>query len=175
MAKYNPFEPDNEDGPIFNGPHHHPGRQPPHPPLHPHMREIVKVVFDDEARNKLEETYGDALKYVFDVINHAPAEGKLTLAILLGLKVDLSACTQYVTKAVKFPSPLLSETAKKALGKILGEGNIENALYIYNASPAEQVMIAVTIAMMMQDQYDVPETGEKEKGEPQDGLTKDNS
>ncbi len=125
--------------------------------MHPHVRHsIVKVRYDDNTRDKLEEIYGDddeVIDYVLRVIESAPPEIKLTLAMLLKFKVDLSGCTPYVSpKAVKFYSPILSESVKESIGKVLGWDNLDNALFIYNTSPDEQVLIAATIVKMLHKQ-----------------------
>lgn len=121
--------------------------------LPPRVRHsIVRIPFTTDIKDKLEDVFGDKLNYVFRVIDSAPPEIKLTLAMLLGFKVDLSECTKYVSKAVKFTSPLLNGDAKKVVGEILGFENLNNALHIYNASPAEQVLIAVTVAKLLQNQ-----------------------
>lgn len=140
------------------------------PLLPPHLRHgtvlpprvrhsIVRIPFTDDIKDKLEEVFGEKLNYVFNVIDSAPPEIKLTLAMLLGFNVDLSECTQYVSKVVKFTSPLLNGYAKDVMGKILGIENLDNALHIYNASPAEQVLIAVTVAKLLQNQLNDTEGG----------------
>lgn len=164
-------------------PHHAPPAHGIHTPHHgdvlpPHVRDtIVKALFDATMQEKLEGTYGNALDFVFDIIDRAPAEIKLTLSMLLGFKVDLTECTQYVSKPVKFTSALFNKLAKEAMGNIIGEANLKNALFIYNTCPAEQALIAVTVALMMQRRKLSSNNDEviKQEGESDNGSAENDS
>jgi len=132
-------------------PHHHYG-----PILPPRVRHsILKIQFTDKIKYELEEIYGDKLNYVLRVIESAPPEIKLTLAMLLGFKVELSECTQFISsEAVKFTYPFLNEEAKSIFTELLGNENLNNVFLIYKQSPPAQALIAVMVAKLLRNQKD---------------------
>jgi len=163
----NDHQPIPNDPRGYNRPPHHPAGHRPHPPHHGHhpkhhkphhghghipkhvRSSMIRIQYDDLAMDKIANVYGEMADFAIDTIERCPPEIKLTLALVLGLRVDFNDYRAYVREpAPRFPSPLLNETALDAFGQALGHNDVDVATQIYDACPPEQTLLAIAVAML---------------------------
>lgn len=119
-----------------------------HPAPPPHIRASqIRLSCDDETIAKLESLYGD-INYVLQILEICPPEIKLTLAMLFGIKVDLSDYPYETISMVRFANPFLDERNSKLIGKALNCSEEDIAVSIYNACPPEQALLALAVAVL---------------------------
>jgi len=125
---------------LHNGAFHH------HPP---HVRtSMIRLIYDDAAIARLELVYED-VDYVIDLIETSPPEIKLTLALALGINVDLSEYPQDFYPPIRFETPFLNEINKNSISASLDCAEPEIAVSIYNTCPPEQALLALAVAALI--------------------------
>jgi hypothetical protein len=134
---------------------HHP--QDNHPtPLHllggahqpPHIRASrIRLKYDEDTISRLGQLYDD-VEYVVDILETCPPEIKLTLAMLLGIQVDLREYPQAVHPMVRFATPFLNDQNSGLISQALDCSESDVAVNIYNTCPPEQALLALAVATL---------------------------
>lgn len=125
---------------------------PPHPRggalQPPHIRASrIRLNYDEGTIARLGQLYDD-VDYVVDILETCPPEIKLTLAMLLGIQVDLSEYPQDVHPMVRFALPFLNNKNTGLIGQALDCKEPDMAVNIYNSCPPEQVLLALAAAFL---------------------------
>ena len=99
---------------------------------------------------QLTHIFGEGIGSAIEALERSPAEVKISLAIALGLNVDLSGYRSYVPEPMRSrpPSPLLTEATSRALGQALRTNDMDLVLQIYEASPPEQILLAIAASAL---------------------------
>ena len=123
-------------------------------PLPPHLRASkVRLSYNEEIITKLETLYDD-VDYLAELLAVSPPEIKLTVAMALGIKVDLSEYSCENPHLVRFTTPFLHEQNSTRIRKALNCDEDDVAISLYNACPPEIALLALAVATLK-------ETGEE--------------
>ena len=142
-----PVPPHPREGILPNHPHHPPYHHPSHQP--PHIRASkIRLDYDDATLDRIGKLYDD-VEYIVDVLETCPPEIKLTLAMLLGIRVDLRDYPQEVHPMIRFETPFLTGKNNSLIERTLECSETEVAVSIYNACPPEQALLALAAASFM--------------------------
>ena len=138
---------------VLNGPHPHP--HPHHPQHHMHHHHSHHLwgasitIKYAEGIESIKSVFGETADTVIQVIEKAPPEMKVILALALGLQVDIG---QYWDGAEDYEpvtfSPFLDEDIITALSaKLSVDGN--KVIPIFDGAPPEVVTLAVAICHLL--------------------------
>jgi hypothetical protein len=149
LAKNNHREP-------HEWPNSHPAGVHPLPPhlldgVHqpPHIRASkIHLNYDESAIKRLNAFYDD-VEYVIEILETCPPEIKLTLAMALGISIDLSEYPETIHPLVRFATPFLNDNNSELIGSVLNCAETEAAKRIYNVCPPEQALLAVAVATLI--------------------------
>ena len=120
-------------------------------PLPPHIRASkVRLTYNEEIITKLETLYDD-VDYLAELLEVSPPEIKLTVAMALGIKVDLSEYSCEKPHLVRFATPFLHKQNSNRIRKALNCDEDDVAISLYNACPPEIALMALAVATLKEE------------------------